>query len=539
MASPRREGLPAADGESLAKSVSLDVFVRDRSPSVRFLGSAYVLPAGGDPTIPVVTVNTNRVNAALYRIGDRQLADAIADGTFLSQLSQWETDTVEERTGEKVWDGSVDVANEVNREMTTAIPVGELQSDLKPGAYILAARAVNDTSSEWEAKATQWFVVTDLGLTTLAGNDGLNVFVRSLGTAGPVGDVALRLVAVNNEVLGEATTDADGFARFAPGLMRGTGGMAPGLLVAADGGRRLQLPRPLQGADGPDRPRRGGARPAASRSTCSSPPSAASTAPARRSTPRRWCATTRRDAVENVPLTAILTRPDGKEARRVALADQGLGGNVTPFDLTDDAMRGTWRIAVHADVKAPPLAETTFLVEDFEPEQLDFDLTTDRGSARLRREPAELSLDARFLYGAPAANLSVEGETALSAVRDLTSYPGYVFGLADETFNTVVEPLASAETDDSGHASVEVQLPDGAVSSLPLQAKVNVRVLDSGGRPVERSIELPVGATSDRLGIKPLFEGDAAENSNVGFELIAVDPQGERTAERNIRLVAL
>ncbi len=208
-----RAGIPAADGETLEKSVPLDIYVRDRAPSVRFLGTAYVLPAGGEPTIPVATVNTNRINATLFRIGDRELASAIADGTFLSQLSTWETDGIETKTGEKVWSGTVDVRNEINREMTTAIPVGELQSELKPGAYILTAEAENASSDDWGPKATQWFVVTDLGLTTLAGNDGLHVMVRSLGTAGPVGDVHLQLVAVNNEVLGEATTDADGYAK--------------------------------------------------------------------------------------------------------------------------------------------------------------------------------------------------------------------------------------------------------------------------------------------------------------------------------------
>ena len=83
----------------------------------------------------------------------------------------------------KVWEGTVDVANELNREMTTAIPVGELEAKLEPGAYVLTARAVNDTGNDWEARATQWFVVTDLGLTTLNGNDGLHVMVRSLGSA--------------------------------------------------------------------------------------------------------------------------------------------------------------------------------------------------------------------------------------------------------------------------------------------------------------------------------------------------------------------
>ncbi len=37
---------------------------------------------------------------------------------------------------------------------------------------------------------------------------------------------------VNNEILGETTTDANGEVDFAPGLARGDGGRAPQLLVA-------------------------------------------------------------------------------------------------------------------------------------------------------------------------------------------------------------------------------------------------------------------------------------------------------------------
>ena len=528
-----RGGLPAADGESLAKSVTLDIFVRDRSPTVRFLGNAYVLPAGGEPTIPVVTVNTNRVDATLYRIGDRQLADAIAEGTFLSQLSQWETGTIEERSGAKVWEGSVDVASEINREMTTAIPVGELEAELEPGAYVLTARAVNDTSSEWEAKATQWFVVTDLGLTTLSGNDGLNVMVRSLDTAGPIGGAELRLVAVNNEVLGEATTDAEGYARFAPGLMRGTGGMAPGLLIAETAAGDYSFldlsksPMDLtdRGVEGREPPKPLDVFLTTERGIYRAGETVFATALVRDA---------KADAVESVPLTAILTRPDGKESRRDTLADQRLGGSVAPFALNADAMRGTWRIAVHADVKAAPLAETTFLVEDFEPERLDFDLAA-TVAALDPAAPAELSVDARFLYGTPAANLSVEGEAVLSAARGLAGYPGYVFGLADEAFNATIEPLSGATTDEAGRAIVAVKLPDSAVSSRPLEATVNVRVLDSSARPVERNISLPVASTSGRLGIKPLFQGTASENGPVAFELIAVDPDGARAALEDVR----
>ena len=342
-----REGLPSADGEVLAASAELDIFVRDRAPAARFLGNAYVLPAGGEPTIPVVTVNTTRVEAELFRIGDRLLARAVAEGNFLQQLGEWETDEIEASRGEKVWEGSVEVASEINREMTTAVPVGELEEELEPGAYILTAKAVND-AEEWTPHATQWFVVTDLGLTTLAGNDGLHVMVRSLGAAEAVAGVNLRLVAINNEVLGEAATDTDGYARFAPGLMRGAGGMAPGLLVAetaAGDYSFLDLSRaPMdltdRGVEGREPPKPLDVFLTTERGIYRAGETVHATALVRDATA---------EAVTGVPLTAIVTRPDGKEHSRTTLADQGLGGSVTPVNLPANAMRGAWRIAVHAD----------------------------------------------------------------------------------------------------------------------------------------------------------------------------------------------
>ena len=434
-----RAGVPAADGETLAKPVELDVFVRDRAPTVRFMGNAYVLPAGGEPTIPVVTINTNQVEATLYRIGDRSLARTIADGTFLNQLSYWETDDIEARSGEQVWEGTVDVSSEINREVTTAIPVGEIEDELEPGAYVLVARALNETE-EWGPEATQWFVVTDLGLTTLSGNDGLHVMVRSLGTAGPVGDVAVRLVAINNEVLGEATTDAEGHAVLPPGLMRGTGGMAPGLLVAEGPSGDYNFldltgtPMDLtdRGVDGREPPQPLDVFLTTERGIYRVGETVYATALVRDATAM---------ASPDVPLTAVVTRPDGKEQERIVLADQGLGGTVTPVNIPGNGMRGNWRIGVYADVEEPPLAETTFLVEDFDPERLDFDLTP-QAETLTPFTPTVIDVAARFLYGAPAAELTVEGEALLRPVRALAAHAGYFFGLDNETFNPTAVPFS-------------------------------------------------------------------------------------------------
>ena len=198
-------------------------------------------------------------------------------------------------------------------------------------------------------------------------------------------------------------------------------------------------------------------------------------------------------------------------------------------------MRGNWRIGVYADVDEPPLAETSFLVEDFDPERLDFDLTPQSETLE-PFAPAVIDVAARFLYGAPAAALTIEGETLLRPVRALAEYAGYVFGLENETFNPTAVPFSGVSTDEEGRAEIQVDLPDTSQSSRPLEASMNVRVLDTSGTPVERNLVLPVAAEGDRLGIRPLFTGDAPENGQVGFELIAVD-QAECAGRRTRREV--
>ena len=83
-----RAGLPSAHvGEKLLKTAEIAVYVRDRKPSVRVTGRGYVLPNRGQQGIPLVTVNTEKVEVEVYRIGDRNLAQALQSGDFQRQIS--------------------------------------------------------------------------------------------------------------------------------------------------------------------------------------------------------------------------------------------------------------------------------------------------------------------------------------------------------------------------------------------------------------------------------------------------------------------
>src|SRR5690606_33365267 len=104
----------------------------------------------------------------------------------------------------------------------------------KPNDGSPAGDDPNDADS-FSNIATQWFVVSDLGLTAFSGKGGVQVFVRSLASAEPRAGVEVRLIARNNEVLATRKTDSMGVAAFDPGLARGEGGLAPNLVVAAEG----------------------------------------------------------------------------------------------------------------------------------------------------------------------------------------------------------------------------------------------------------------------------------------------------------------
>src|SRR5664280_1812244 len=228
-----RAGLPSTVRETLAKSADFTIFVRDRKPFVRFSGKAYVLPRSGQRGIPVLSVNTDAVVLSVYRVGDRNLIDTVLGYDFQRNLSPYEAERLANERGAKVWGGELTVEPKLNIEVATAFPIDQALGDLKPGVYVMTAVPKDLVSNDYDQRASQWFIVTDLGLSAYSG-DGIDVFIHSLASAEPSGSVKVRLIARNNEVLAVKPTDKDGFVHFEAGLTRGEGGLAPAAIVGAD-----------------------------------------------------------------------------------------------------------------------------------------------------------------------------------------------------------------------------------------------------------------------------------------------------------------
>ena len=152
------------------------------------------------------------------------------------------------------------------------------------------------------------------------------------------------------------------------------------------------------------------------------------------------------------------SRPDGLEYRRVTTHDQGVGGRSLSLTLNPGVSTGTWRVRAFTDPKRPAIGDTSFLVEDYVPDRMEFDLAS-KAAALSRTRPIEVTVDGRYLYGAPASGLDLEGELEIRTVRERPNFAGYQFGTDDDTAPPNRQPLEDMpQTDEQGKAKFEVIL---------------------------------------------------------------------------------
>src|SRR3954466_5892134 len=532
-----RAGLPSTVKEGLPKSAEFNVYVRDRKPFVRFTSRAYVLPRTGQRGIPVVSVNTPAVNINVFRIGDRNLINTVIDSDFQKTLSRYQLSDLGDERGVKVWSGELATATTLNQDVITAFPVDSALGDLQPGVYVMTAAAKGPGSDDEYQLATQWFIVSDLGVAAFSGNDGIHVFVNSLASTDPVAKADVKLVARNNEILATRKTDESGHVLFEAGLARGEGGLSPALLtVISDKADYAFLSLKTAAFDLTDRGVAGRVVPAGADAFVYAERGVY------RSTETVYLTALLRDGQGNAmsggPLTLVIERPDGVEFRRAVLSDQGAGGRSMVVPLNSAVPTGTWRVRAFTDPKGSSVGETTFMVEDYIPERIEFNISSKEKIIKAET-PVELQVTGKFLYGAPASGLQLEGDMLVApAASGRPGYPGYQFGVADEeTASNERTPIENLpEADANGVATFPVSLAKAPTSTRPQEARIFIRMVETGGRSVERKLVLPVAPQAALIGIKPLFaDRSVAEGDKAEFDVVFVGADGKQLSRDGLR----
>lgn len=552
-----RKGLPAASGARTGADETVTVTLADRPPLVAVSGAGFILPRDTAHGLTIQTVNVGRVRVHVFRMGQALLQRRAGSNEgyprldlSLERIDRYALRSLLESSATPVWSGTMDAAPDRNRTVETAFPLAGIVRANAPGAYLVVAENAaaalpesffsgerGDDADASASLAAHWVVATDIALTTVTGRDGLHVFARSLATAKPMAGVALTLTAAGQDALGRAVTDADGQAAFAPGLLRGKGAAEAATLAAAgpDGDFTLiRLNGPAfdlsdRGVSGQPSPGPVQAFLATERGVYRPGETVNATVLLRDAAGA---------ALDGAPLTLVLRRPDGVEARRYAPPAAAGGGFQQAVPLTATAARGGWTLEARVDPTGPAVGRASFEVQDFVPQQLAVTLRTPQ-PALVPGGTVEAALQGRFLYGAPAAGL--HGEAELRFLRDPAPVPAarsFQFGRADETVGDAVQKLDLPDADASGTARLHATLDPPPAASAPLKAVLRAGLSEPGGRVVSDQVELPVRKEALLIGLRERRGsggGGVLDEHAAAVEVLAFDGERRPVARPGLR----
>ncbi len=527
-----RAGLPGKKGDRLQRAEEVVIAFGDKPSYAGFAGDGVILPRLEADGLGIETVNVEKVQISVYRVSDRSLAQKqIAAGETSAENEYfyvWGEENGED-VGVEIWKGEIETPGGRNETTTTVFALGAALDALKPGAYFIRLRDASPGAAKNRmAQAWRWIMFTDMALTTYSGADGIDVFVRSIASARPIAGVQLSLIAVNNEILATAITNADGRARFEGPAVNGAAPLTPRMIMAngpQDDFAALDLQRaPLDLSD----------RNVAGRDAQSKldgfvyldrgiyrPGETAYVSGLLRNDAGR--------AVSNRPLTVTIRRPNATEADKRRLEKLEIGGFSFAYDVPASAPRGVWRIEITADGYDGVVGAESFSVEDFVPQRLEVSIEADEKTPVRPDAARDITVSSRYLYGAPASGLAVEAEARLrldpNPFPDFSKFRfGPVNGRFDERFLT----LPNSTTDAEGKASVALKVDDAPKGyGAPMRADLVVGVVEPGGRVVRESARIPVRPDDIYVGLKLANDKTGfGRDDNVEVEAVLLDWQG-------------
>lgn len=552
------KGLPGAGNQTLAANADVDFTFGEKPPYVGFAGDGVILPREDADGVGIETVNVSRLSIEVWRVADRNLVRTNISAPSATGEGDWPGDYGDDSPndeGKVVWKGIVTVRGGAGERTTTVFPLGAVLKDMQPGGYVIKARDASskadagDDAEDGEGEGTQpaqarrWIIFTDMAMVAYDGTESLDVVVRSLKSARVLPGTRVALVAKNGETLADARTDGSGRVRFLRPLLEGEGAMHPKMVMAygSEGDLAvLDLDRSpvdlskqgMAGRNAPDADDETGGRVADGEIDGFLYADRGIYRPGETIHLSALIRDLQSRAVKDRKGVLVIKRPSGVEFKRVAFDRAPTGAVTADIALPKSAPRGRWKAVLEIEGIKAAAGEMSFSVEDFAPQRLAVSTDGRESSPVAAGETRQVSVMARFLYGAAGAGLQTQGEARIMADNNpFPAFKDYEWGDQLNPFDEKFIELGSSVTDGEGKAILSLGTGEVGETTSPLKATVTASVFEPGGRPVRESLFLKVRTKPVYLGVK-IEQGDATGGNAapVALNFIAVDSRGARIA---------
>ena len=522
------------EGKRLPRKYHSAFTVPDRKPVLTFVGDnrRAILPRHVRPDSRTTTdqdltrtgmahvvrsVNVAATRLTLYKIADKKLFSGAWQQNKQMNLSPSESLYFSKQNGKVVFESDLVFGDSPNKDQTLVAPL-PIEKDLAPGLYYLAATPTGEAEKNPGLFAGQWFLVSDLRLSAVRLDGGVQVFA-SYGTTqlNPQTGVSVAALGQDGKPLAEATTGADGTAYLKLSqedmdrLFLVTGEMGSGDVDLFDlGGERSITGK--------------GALLHAEIETDKDVYRSGSTAII------SVRAMNLKGELQDVGESSIkLITPDQKLYKQQRIASGKTGYIFETLSLPQSGVSGAWDI-VWVKRDGSHLARKSIQLS---PAGQDGKLNVTLGQESIAlEETTNLSVKATDQQGRPL--MYQNGVINIYPARpDIRGWSGYRFGdgVADR------EPLLVLPflTGEDGAAQVALSFSNenkpgfDGIEGLRFEAK-----LEDGVRSVP--FTLPVRRQGDLLiGIRPLSDERAfPENSMARFDVVALDLTGRRRAQNGL-----
>jgi uncharacterized protein YfaS (alpha-2-macroglobulin family) len=416
----------------------------------------------------------------------------------------------------------------------------EFSAPLK-GLYVVR---VQDTEHLW-LREDKLVALTDLGVIAKQNASGeAVVFLNSLRTARPVSGATVRFISTNNQLMGTATTNGQGVARY--DSVAGSR-LKLGMITATQGSDFSFISLPKSRVE-TSRFEVGGLTSNAAHYQAFlygdrdlyRPGDTIHTNVVVRTDD--W-----RTPPVGLPVKVRLLLPTGKEYASLGEKLSATGAVESRFILPATVMTGLYSLEVLTgnDVL---LTSKQVSVEEFIPDRMKVTVT----AAPTILHPAQTvtaSVLAQNLFGPPAAGRKFEVEFSLKEKTfSASKYPDYSFQLRSGTGRSASalsgiterfqKEVREGETDASGRGTAAYALPD--VRDLgTLEGVAFATVFDETGRPVNRLATFEVQTQAVMFGIQQPSEL-VSTRQEMPIKMVALTPAGKPTrAEAQVQIVRL